>query len=102
LAISFHSVVAYVFARENPTDAWLIDQLREAGKRLGDRMDRYDSLTGCRNQLNTVLRDKRAFILDDVWHAPHANYFLTDSPKSRLATTRDLRVATALPRRNCR
>jgi WD40 repeat protein len=76
----------------------LVTRMREVGKALDDKLDRYDNELGCVNQYRTTLRKKAALIVvDDIWRAADVKPFLADSPRSRvLFTTRNARIAADL------
>jgi hypothetical protein len=94
---AFPDGVIWVTAGQEPAHD-LVTRMREVGKALNDRLDRYDNELGCRNQFRTTIRKKSALIVvDDVWRASDVKPFLAESPRSRvLFTTRDARIAADL------
>jgi tetratricopeptide (TPR) repeat protein len=72
--------------------------LAEWGTQLGEDFAPFDSPETRSRRLSTLLHDKKALlIVDDVWHAEPARYFLVGGPRCRaLITTRDNEVARKL------
>jgi tetratricopeptide (TPR) repeat protein len=72
--------------------------LAEWGTQLGEDFAQFDSPETRSRRLSTLLHDKKALlIVDDVWHAEPARYFLVGGPRCRaLITTRDNEVARKL------
>jgi len=72
--------------------------LAEWGTQLGEDFAQFDSPETRSRRLSTLLHDKKALlIVDDVWHAEAARYFLVGGPRCRaLITTRDNEIARKL------
>jgi hypothetical protein len=72
--------------------------LAEWGTQLGEDFAQFDSPETRSRRLSTLLHDKKALlIVDDVWHAEPARYFLVGGPRCRaLITTRDNEIARKL------
>ena len=72
--------------------------LAEWGTQLGEDFAPFDSPETRSRRLSTLLRDKKALlIVDDVWQAEPARYFLVGGPRCRaLITTRDNEIARKL------
>jgi tetratricopeptide (TPR) repeat protein len=72
--------------------------LAEWGAQLGEDFAQFDSPEARSRRLSTLLHDKKALlIVDDVWQAEPARYFLVGGPHCRtLITTRDNEVARKL------
>jgi hypothetical protein len=72
--------------------------LAEWGAQLGEDFAQLDSPEARSRRLSTLLHDKKAlFVVDDVWQAGVASYFLVGGPHCRaLITTRDNEVARKL------
>jgi tetratricopeptide (TPR) repeat protein len=72
--------------------------LAEWGAQLGEDFANYDSPEARSRRLSTLLHDKKALlIIDDVWDAEAARYFLVGGPRCcALITTRDNEVALNL------
>ncbi|MCI0690628.1 tetratricopeptide repeat protein [candidate division KSB1 bacterium] len=72
--------------------------LAEWGTQLGEEFAQFDSPETRSRRLSTLLHDKKALlIVDDVWHAEPARYFLVGGPRCRaLITTRDNEIARKL------
>jgi hypothetical protein len=93
---AFPDGIVWIPVGKDPRDP--VPLLREAGRAIGDSLERYDSVQSASNSLRNCLRDKSALIvLDDIWDARDVAPFLFDSPRSSLLiTTRDARAAVAL------
>jgi len=76
----------------------VMSRLAEWGTQLGEDFAQFDSPDTRSRRLSTLLHDKKALlIVDDVWHAEAARYFLVGGPRCRaLITTRDNEVARKL------
>jgi hypothetical protein len=62
--------------------------LAEWGTQLGDDFAQFDSPETRSRRLSTLLHDKKALlIVDDVWHAEPARYFLVGGPHCRALIT---------------
>ncbi len=72
--------------------------LAEWGTQLGEDLAQFDSLETRSRRLSTLLHNKKALlIVDDVWQAEAARYFLVGGPRCRvLITTRDNEIARKL------
>jgi len=72
--------------------------LAEWGAQLGEDFAQLDSPEARSRRLSTLLHDKKALlIVDDVWNAEAARYFLVGGPRCRaLITTRDNEIARKL------
>jgi tetratricopeptide (TPR) repeat protein len=72
--------------------------LAEWGAQLGEDFAQFDSPETRSRRLSTLLHDKKALlVVDDVWHAEPAHYFLVGGPRCRaLITTRNNEIARKL------
>jgi hypothetical protein len=83
---------------EKPSEADLVNQMREAAKALGKSPEGFDTLVGSSNLLRNLLKDKSVLlILDDVWNAKHVSYFQTHGARfcRLLLTARNADIAKA-------
>jgi WD40 repeat protein len=96
---AFPDGIIWVKIGDKPTEAHLVNQMREAAKVLGKSAEGFDTLEGSSNLLRNLLKDKSALlILDDVWNAKHVSYFQLHSSKfcRLLLTTRDADIGKAI------
>jgi hypothetical protein len=95
---AFPDGLIWVKIGEKPTDADLINQMREAAKALDKSTEGFDTLVGNSNLLRNLLKDKSVLlVLDDVWNAKHVSYFQTHGARfcRLLLTTRDADIGKA-------
>ena len=75
---AFPDGIIWVKIGEKPSDADLINQMREAARALDKSTEGFDTLVGNSNLLRNLLKDKSVLlVLDDVWNARHVSYFRT-------------------------
>ena len=77
------------------TEKQALEQMREAGKALGDDLQRYDSLVGARHQLHTTISKRNILLILHGASEPGQMEMLTaNAPGSALvATTNRLEIA---------
>src|SRR6266436_4798463 len=95
---AFPDGIIWVKIGEKPSDADLINQMRETAKVLDKSTDGFDTLVGSSNLLRNLLKDKSVLlVLDDVWNAKHVSYFQTHGARfcRLLLTTRDADIGKA-------
>jgi WD40 repeat protein len=95
---AFPDGIVWVKVGENPTDADLVNQMREAAKALGVSAEGFDTLEGSEKLLRGLLKSKAALlVVDDVWRSDDVYRFQpADALRCRvLITTRNSEVASA-------
>jgi hypothetical protein len=95
---AFPDGIIWVKIGEKPSDADLINQMRETAKALDKSTEGFDTLVGSSNLLRNLLKDKSVLlVLDDVWNAKHVSYFQTHGARfcRLLLTTRDADIGKA-------
>jgi WD40 repeat protein len=95
---AFPDGIMWVKIGEKPSDADLINQMRETAKALDKSTEGFDTLAGSSNLLRNLLKDKSVLlVLDDVWNAKHVSYFQTHGARfcRLLLTTRDADIGKA-------
>jgi hypothetical protein len=95
---AFPDGIIWVKIGEKPSDADLINQMRETAKALDESADGFDTLIGSSNLLRNLLKGKNVLlVLDDVWNANHVSYFQIKGARfcRLLLTTRDADIGKA-------
>jgi WD40 repeat protein len=90
--------IVWIKLGEKPSDAELIEQMREAMRALGAQPEHFDSPARASNALRTLLQNKAALlVLDDVWQASHVALFQPNDPRCcrLLLTTRSVDIVAA-------
>jgi len=97
---AFPDGVAWIKIGEKPTDADLVNQMREAARAAGCSAEGFDTLDRSANLLRSLLKDKMVLlVLDDVWDSGPVYYFQPsdDARFCRLLfTTRDNEIAASV------
>ncbi len=101
---AFPDGVIWIKVGQKPTEADLVNQMREAARVIGVSPQGFDTLDGSSKLLRSLLKDKIALlVLDDVWEAAPVYYFqpADDSRFCRLLfTTRDDEIAATVGARS--
>ena len=97
---AFPDGVAWIKIGERPSEADLVNQMREAARAIGCSSEGFDTLDHSSNLLRSLIKDKMALlVLDDVWDAGPVYHFQPpdDARFSRLLfTTRNDEVAATI------
>ena len=76
------------------TEKQALEQMREAGKALGDDLQRYDSLVGARHQLHTTISKRNILLILHGASGGQMEMLTANAPGSALvATTNRLEIA---------
>jgi WD40 repeat protein len=97
---AFPDGIVWVRIGERPTDADLVNQMREAARAAGCSADGFDTRDHSSNLLRSLLKDKMVLlVLDDVWDSAPVYHFqpADDARFCRLLfTTRDNEIAASV------
>src|SRR5580704_10736862 len=97
---AFPQGVIWLTIGEKPSDAYLVAQMVEVARVLGEYSDGFGTLEGSARLLRTMLANKAALlVLDDVWDARHVYYFQPNDDTALyriLLTTRNADIVSSV------